>query len=99
MPKATYPHTRRLVRALRLERGLTQEALAERAGVDYKHYQRFELGLAGNPELATLEALAAALGVRAWVLLCDDPALVRRLTGLRDLAPRASGPGRPKKTR
>jgi transcriptional regulator with XRE-family HTH domain len=99
MPKAaSYPHAHRLVRALRLKRGLTQEGLAEAAAIDYKHYQRFELGLAANPELATLDALATALGVKAWVLLCDEPALVRRWTGLRELSSRPARPGRPRKS-
>ena len=45
MAATPYLLTRRIVRALRLRRGLTQEQLAERAGLDYKYFQRFELGL------------------------------------------------------
>jgi len=96
---ASYQHTRRLVRALRLKRGLTQEALAERASLDYKYYQRFELGTTPAPVLATLEGLAKALSVKAWVLLCDEPALVRARTGLRNPGRRvAVRPGRPRKS-
>jgi transcriptional regulator with XRE-family HTH domain len=95
---ASYQHTRRLVRALRLKRGLTQEALAERASLDYKYFQRFELGATPAPVLATLEGLAKALGVKAWVLLCDEPALVRARTGLRNPGRRVPvKPGRPRK--
>ena len=46
-----YVTTRRLVRALRLAQGLTQAQVAERAGVDYKYYQRFEAGQTPDPSL------------------------------------------------
>jgi transcriptional regulator with XRE-family HTH domain len=52
----------RRLRALRDARGLTQERLAERAGVDAKHYQALESGLS-NVTFATLLAVARALGV------------------------------------
>jgi transcriptional regulator with XRE-family HTH domain len=50
------------VRGLRLRRGLTQEALAERAGVSTVHIQRVEAGGA-NVSVTLLVALADALGV------------------------------------
>jgi len=48
------------VRKLRLDAGLTQEALAARAKLDSKHVQSIEAGV-GNPTLATLLALAGSL--------------------------------------
>ncbi|MGN6109045.1 MAG: helix-turn-helix domain-containing protein [Kofleriaceae bacterium] len=50
------------VRALRAERGLTQEAAAERAKLDEKHWQDIE-GARTNPTVATLVGIARALGV------------------------------------
>ncbi len=78
----TYITTRRLIRALRMERGWTQEQLAERAGLDYKYYQLFETEHTGAPSLRMVESLAGVLGVRPWVLLCDDPALIKKHTAL-----------------
>jgi len=48
------------VKRLRERAGLTQEALAEHAGVHAKHVQRIEGGQ-GNPQLATLVAISKAL--------------------------------------
>lgn len=50
------------VRRARLRRGLTQEALAERAGQDLSYLQRVERG-ATNLTVGVLLALAKALGV------------------------------------
>lgn len=50
------------LRALRRARGLTQERLAERAGLSYKFVGEIERGQ-GNPTLETLVALAEALDV------------------------------------
>jgi transcriptional regulator with XRE-family HTH domain len=50
------------VRALRLERGLTQEAAAETAKLDAKHWQDIE-GARTNPTVATLVGVARALKV------------------------------------
>ncbi len=49
------------LRALRVERGLTQWALAER-GLSYKYYQRIEAGRA-NATVRTLARITRALGV------------------------------------
>lgn len=48
---------------LRRERGLTQAQLADEAGVNQSEISRLEHG-AANPSMATLEAIAAVLGVR-----------------------------------
>lgn len=55
------------LRALRVERGLSQEAAAERASISAKHLRRLELGQA-NVTLATLVACARAYGVRIATL-------------------------------
>lgn len=52
------------LRALRAERGLTQEGLAEVAGTDRSHLADIERG-AGNPTLAVIHRLATALDVPA----------------------------------
>jgi transcriptional regulator with XRE-family HTH domain len=48
--------------------GLTQQALAEKAGVSYKYYQDLEAGRLAGLTLATVERLSGALGVEAWKL-------------------------------
>lgn len=50
------------VRELRLQRGLSQHALAEAAGLDRNYVSPFELGK-GNPKFSTVVALAGALEV------------------------------------
>jgi transcriptional regulator with XRE-family HTH domain len=58
------------LRAIRLSRGLTQEGLAERAGLSLAVVKKLERG--GNARLETLHCLAQALRVRTSALL--DPA-------------------------
>jgi transcriptional regulator with XRE-family HTH domain len=48
------------IRRLRLERGLSQEALAVDAGIDRTYVSRLECGLE-NPTISVLEKLAHAL--------------------------------------
>jgi transcriptional regulator with XRE-family HTH domain len=50
----------RNIRRLRLQRGLTQEALAVDAGIDRTYVSRLERGLE-NPTVAVLEKLVRAL--------------------------------------
>lgn len=52
----------RRIRELRGERGLSQEQLAERAGLHPKHMPRIEGGLA-NVTIATMVAISRALGI------------------------------------
>ena len=73
------------VRRLREDRGLSQEALAETAGVDAKSVQLLESG-AGNPTARLLLAIAGALEVSAGVLFRSAKLVART-------------PGRPKATR
>jgi transcriptional regulator with XRE-family HTH domain len=55
------------LKQLRLERRLTQEQLAEGAGLSYKFVGEVERGVA-NPTLATLDTLTSALGVEVGEL-------------------------------
>ena len=48
------------VRERRVQRGLTQEALGERAGLSYKFIGEVERGL-GNPSIQSVAAIAQAL--------------------------------------
>ena len=57
------------LRLLREKCGLTQEAFAERAGLQYKHYQAVEAGRKPDLRISTLEKLAKALGLEPWELL------------------------------
>ena len=99
MPESPYQLMRRLARALRIKQGLTQEQLAERAGISYKYYQQVELGMFDAPSLTTLERLGRVLKVEPWLLLCGDLDLIAERTGLRGLERReAAKPGRPRKS-
>jgi len=62
------------LRALRSARGLTQEQLAERAGLTYKHYQAVEAGRKRDMRLSTLCRLAVALDLKPYQLLMDEEA-------------------------
>ena len=54
----------RQIRTLRRSAGLTQETAAERAKLDYKHYQAIESG-SSNVTVASLIGIAKALKVKA----------------------------------
>jgi len=56
------------LRSARGRAGLTQEQLADRAGVTTEHLQRLERGV-GNPTLATVYALADILGINVTELV------------------------------
>jgi transcriptional regulator with XRE-family HTH domain len=56
----------RNIRRLRLERGLSQEALAVDAGIDRTYVSRLERGLE-NPTVAVLEKLTRAFEYRGVV--------------------------------
>jgi transcriptional regulator with XRE-family HTH domain len=57
------------MRALRKKKAMTQEQLAERAGLDYKHVQLMESRNPPSPTLRTLSRVARALNVPAWKLI------------------------------
>ena len=60
------------VKQLRKGLGLTQEAFAEKSGLDYKYYQSVEAGRKRDIRLSTLEKLAKACGLKLWQLLNLD---------------------------
>jgi transcriptional regulator with XRE-family HTH domain len=62
------------VRDLRKKRNLTQEKLAELAGVDISYLGNIERGTE-NPTVATLEKLATALSTKAYQILNFEHAL------------------------
>ena len=56
------------LKKLRADRGLTQEALAEKAGISRTYLARLELGQQ-DPTLTTLKNLAKALKVKVGELV------------------------------
>lgn len=57
------------VRKVRKQRGLTQEKLAELAGIDYSYLNLIENGKR-NPSLKVIAKLSRVLGVRLEDLVC-----------------------------
>ncbi len=57
------------VRRLRLERGLTSEALASRAGLAPSALSRIEQGVS-DPRMDTLLSIAAGLGITLAEMVC-----------------------------
>lgn len=76
----------RLVKVLRLRRGLTQEGLAFRSGLSISLVARVEQGRKLDLRLSTVDKLAAALGVSPAELLGGRP-------------PRQVGKGQPSRSR
>jgi transcriptional regulator with XRE-family HTH domain len=87
---------RQRIRQLRLERGLTQEELCERAGISVDAISRIEGGTR-IPTLTTLEHIAQALGVAPVAFLegvaapatSPRPAPLRRVVTLLEREPEA----------
>jgi XRE family transcriptional regulator, master regulator for biofilm formation len=59
----------RMLKALREEKGLTQDELAKRAKLTKPYISQLENGVRKNPSLPALERLAKALGVPVTELL------------------------------
>lgn len=62
------------LRVLRFEQGVSQEHIAQRAGLSTFTYQKFEKGESNpgkpmNPRLSTIIALARAFNVEPWELI------------------------------
>lgn len=57
------------LRKLRQERNLTQEAMAEKVGMDARYYQRIESEKPNAVKIDTLDKLAKALNIPVWKLL------------------------------
>ncbi len=69
---------RTVLKKRRSETGLSQEKLAERAGIDWKYYQALESGWSNtakgspaNPTLQVLRKLAEAYGISVPDLMWD----------------------------
>lgn len=60
------------IRDLRVKAGLTQFALADKAGISRRTIAEVELSAAANPTRATLSALAEALDVSVSDLMAED---------------------------
>ena len=60
------------MKRVRLEQKLTQQALAELAGLEYKYVQKIESGRWPGLQLRTVEILARALKLEAWELLSPN---------------------------
>jgi transcriptional regulator with XRE-family HTH domain len=58
-------------RKYRLAADLSQEAVAERMGVDRAHISALEMGKT-NPTVQTLSRLAEALGIKVGLLFYED---------------------------
>ncbi|WP_145031324.1 helix-turn-helix domain-containing protein [Caulifigura coniformis] len=63
-----------VVRQLRLKRGISQEALADEAGLHRTYISLLERGLR-NPSLTVIQQLATALGVRPAQMIAEFDAL------------------------
>ena len=72
MKRKTLASLLRRLRELRDAHGLTQEAFAELAGMNYKYYQAVEAGRKRELRLSTLEKLAAPYGIEVWELLAPQ---------------------------
>lgn len=62
----------RNVRRLRLEAGLTQEALSDRCDFDQRYISQLERGLR-NPTVLSLHEIAQALDTTPVALITPDP--------------------------
>lgn len=51
------------LKLVRKSKGMTQEQLAERSGIDYKYLQKLESKNPSSPTLQVLEKLAFGLGI------------------------------------
>ncbi|HEY1897562.1 MAG TPA: helix-turn-helix transcriptional regulator [Terracidiphilus sp.] len=60
------------IRRIRIRKGITQDGLAERAGLNKTHMYRIENAIQ-SPTMTTLERIAGALGVRMATLLRGCP--------------------------
>lgn len=88
------------LKALRVERGLTQEDFAELAGLSYKYYQAVEAGRKTNLRLSTLERLARGHGLEVWqLLLPGETKPARKTTTVRSTQNTAKKPPPTKKSR
>jgi transcriptional regulator with XRE-family HTH domain len=74
-------NTGRAIRTIRVARGLTQEALADRSGFSSTYISKIEKGNR-HPNPVTMRAVSSALGVPPYLfqILAGDKRDVRRLS-------------------
>ncbi len=60
------------LKALRAASGLTQEQVAERAGIGYKFYQKLEYGNSTTVRIVTAEKICNAYGIELWEFFCPQ---------------------------
>lgn len=80
---------RERIKELRLAKGLSQERLAVRAGLKYKHYQALEAGRKRDFRISTFEKLAKAVGVEPWEVIRVRAKLVMGVKAPRRQNPQA----------
>ena len=72
----------RRLRAVRMKRSITQQAMSDAIGVALRTYQCYEQG-SREPSLYTLVRIADVLQVPTDYLLCRDPEVVKSFDGFR----------------
>lgn len=72
----------RQLRAVRMKRSITQQALSDAIGVALRTYQCYEQG-SREPALYMLVKIADVLQVPTDYLLCRDPEIVKSFDGFR----------------
>lgn len=72
----------RQLRAVRMKRSITQQAMSDAIGVALRTYQCYEQG-SREPSLHTLVRIADVLQVPTDYLLCRDPEAVKSFDGFR----------------
>jgi transcriptional regulator with XRE-family HTH domain len=65
---------RKRLREFRASLDITQEQMAERAGLNYKHYQEIERGGKTEVRFSTLVKISRALGIPLYQLFTEEPA-------------------------
>ena len=69
MPEDISKRFQERIRALRKQRGWTQERAAEICGIGQKLFQLYEIGVKRNPGLLTLQKIAHGFGLEVHQLL------------------------------
>ena len=69
MPRTPATRLGEQIKHLREQRGLSQRALAEAAGLSRAYIAKLEAGDRASPSMPVLESIAKALGVRVRVTL------------------------------
>jgi transcriptional regulator with XRE-family HTH domain len=68
MPSADVARLGEAIRKLRLRRGMTQQQLADKSGIDIRYLGAIERGQR-NPTFAVLQGIASVLGLKTSDLL------------------------------